>query len=223
MLFVLRVTVSDYIFGIFKLFLITTNTIASTQCRDRMIKHLNNGYANISRDCIELFLSLCENCNMKKKHISKGVVVKPILSKEFNSRGQVDLMDFQSNPDGKYTFIMVYQDHLTKFCNIKPLTLKKASEIAFNLIDMFTIFGAPHILQSDNGREITALVIFELKLMWPELVNVHGKPRHPQSQGSIERSTGDNHNMLTAWMRNNESNKWSVGIKFVQLQKHFST
>jgi hypothetical protein len=30
-----------------------------------MIKHLNNGYANNSRDCIELFLSLCENCNMK--------------------------------------------------------------------------------------------------------------------------------------------------------------
>jgi hypothetical protein len=43
---------------------------------------------------------------MKKKHISKGVVVKPIL---FNSREQVDLMDFQSNPDGKYKFIMVYQ------------------------------------------------------------------------------------------------------------------
>jgi hypothetical protein len=41
---------------------------------------------------------------MKKKHISKGVVVKPILSKDFNSRGQVDLMEFQSNPDGKYKF-----------------------------------------------------------------------------------------------------------------------
>jgi hypothetical protein len=70
----------------------------------------------------------------------KGVVVKPILSKEFNSRGQVDLMDFQSNPDGNYKFIMVYQDHLTKFCNITPLTSKKASEVAFNLIDVFTIF-----------------------------------------------------------------------------------
>jgi hypothetical protein len=151
--------------------------------RDRMIKHLNNGYANISRDCIELFLSLCENCNMKKKHISKGVVVKL-----FNSRGQVDLMDVQSNPDGKYKFIMVYQDHLTKFCNIKPLTSKKASEVAFNLIDVFILFGAPHILQSDNGREFTALVISELKLMWPQLVIVHGKPRHPQSQGSIARS-----------------------------------
>jgi len=52
---------------------------------------------------------------MKKKHIAKGVVAKPILSKEFNSRGQVDLMDFQSNSDGNYKFLMVYQDHLTKF------------------------------------------------------------------------------------------------------------
>jgi hypothetical protein len=102
---------------------------------------------------------------------------------------------------------MVYQDHLTKFCNIKPLTSKKASEVAFNLIDVFTIFGAPHILQSDNGCEFTALVISELKIMWPELVIVHGKPRHPQSQGSIERSNRDIHDMLTAWMRDNESNK----------------
>lgn len=172
--------------------------------RDRMIKHINNGYANISRESIELFTSLCENCNMKKKHIAKGVVVKPILSKEFNSRGQVDLMDFQSNSDGNYKFLMVYQDHLTTFCNIRALTSKHASEVAFNLIEVFTLFGAPHILQSDNGREFTALVISELKLMWPELVIVHGKPRHPQSQGSVERSNGDIHDMLTAWMRDNE-------------------
>ena len=125
-----------------------------------MIKHLNNGYANISRDCIELFLSLCEDCNMKKKNISKGVVVKPIMSKDFISRRQVDLMGFKSNPDGKtYKFIMVYQDHLTKFCNIKPLTSEKAYEVSFNLIDVFTIYGASHILQSDNGRLFTALVI----------------------------------------------------------------
>ena len=77
------------------------------------------------------------------------------------------------------------------------------SDIFFNLIEVFTLFGAPHILQSDNGREFTAL----LKLMWPELVIVHGKPRHPQSQGSVERSNGDIHDMLTAWMRDNESKK----------------
>ncbi|XP_071149089.1 SCAN domain-containing protein 3-like [Mytilus edulis] len=56
--------------------------------------------------------------------------------------------------------------------------------------------------------------------MWPELVIVHGKPRHPQSQGSIERSNGDIHDMLTTWLRDNESTKWSIGIKFVQIQKN---
>ena len=100
-------------------------------------------------------------------------------------------------------FLMVYQDHLPKFCTIRALTSKHASEIAFNLIEVSTLFGAPHILQSDNGREFRALVISELKLMWSELVIVHGKPRHPQSQGNVERSNGDIHDMFTAWMRDN--------------------
>ncbi|XP_063399678.1 KRAB-A domain-containing protein 2-like [Mytilus trossulus] len=56
--------------------------------------------------------------------------------------------------------------------------------------------------------------------MWPELVIVHGKPRHPQSQCSIERSNGDIHDMLTACMRDNELTKWSTGMKFVHIQKN---
>jgi hypothetical protein len=70
------------------------------------------------------------------------------------------------------------QEHFKNPC---PPTSKKASEVVFNLIDIFTIFGAPHILPSDNRREFTALVISELKLMWPELVIDHGKPRHPRT------------------------------------------
>jgi hypothetical protein len=42
-----------------------------------------------------------------------GLVVKPLLSKDFNCRGQVDLVDMQSMPDGDFKFIMHYQDHLT--------------------------------------------------------------------------------------------------------------
>jgi hypothetical protein len=30
---------------------------------------------------------------------------------------------------------------------------------------------------------------------------IHGRPRHPQSQGSIERSNGDIQNILASWMR----------------------
>ncbi|XP_068237119.1 uncharacterized protein [Palaemon carinicauda] len=94
---------------------------------------------------------------------------------------------------------MVYQDHLTKYCILRPSTSKRAAEVAFQLMDIFLMFGAPQILHSDNGSEFTALVISELKLLWPDLLIVHGKPRHPQSQGSVERLNCDIKDMLISW------------------------
>ncbi|XP_071181569.1 KRAB-A domain-containing protein 2-like [Mytilus edulis] len=127
----------------------------------------------------------------------------------------------QSMPNGDFKFILNYQDNLTKFGVIECLSSKRAAEVAYKLFtNVFLVFGAPHILQSDNGREFTANIILELKQLWPELVIVHGKPRHPQSQGSVERSNGDVHDMLVSWMRDNVTTKWATGIKFLQFQKN---
>ncbi|XP_037780257.1 uncharacterized protein LOC119576683 [Penaeus monodon] len=49
---------------------------------------------------------------------------------------------------------------------------------------------------------------------------VHGKPSHPQSQGSVERANGDIKDMLVTWIVDNNSQDWSVGIKIVQFQKN---
>ena len=115
---------------------------------------------------------------------------------------------------------MNYQDHLTKFCVVESLTSKRAAEDAYKLLtSVFLVFGARHILQSDNGREFTASIITELKELWPELAIVHGKPRHHQSQGSVERSNGDIHDMLVIWMRDNYTINWATGMQFVQFQK----
>ena len=191
--------------------------------RDRMMKELNKKYANITRDAVELYKSYCQECQKKRKRpMTKGVVVRPILSKEFSSRGQVDLIDMQSMGKNSFKWILVYQDHLTKFVILRSLTSKRAIEVAHHLLDIFLLLGAPSILQSDNGSEFTAAVIQELKTVWPELVIVHGKPRHPQSQGSVERANGDIKDMLVAWMGDNNTNDWTVGIKFVQFQKNSS-
>ena len=147
--------------------------------REKMLKEVNKKSANVTRDVLNLFKEMCEECQLKKRKIaSKGLVFKPLLSKDFNSRGQVDLVDMQSMRDGD---ILHYQDHLTKFAVLRPLTSKLAAEVGFQLLDIFLLFGAPHILQSDNGREFTANIIKELKDMWPDCTLVHGKPRHPQS------------------------------------------
>ena len=118
--------------------------------------------------------------------------------------------------------VLYFQDHLTKFCVLRPLSSKRAVEVAWNLVDIFLLIGAPHILQSDNGREFTAAVVSELKEIWPDLLLVHGKPRHPQSQGSVERCNGDIKDILTSWLSDNNSTDWTVGLKFVQFMKNTS-
>jgi hypothetical protein len=131
--------------------------------RDKMVKALSVKYANITSDVIEIFKSMCTECMKKRKRFAvKGVVVRPILTKDYGSRGQVDLVDMQSMPNGQYKWIMVYQDHLTKFCVLRPLTSKRAAEVAYQLVDIFLLLGAPQILQSDNGSEFTASIISEL-------------------------------------------------------------
>ncbi|KAK6182638.1 hypothetical protein SNE40_010278 [Patella caerulea] len=58
-------------------------------------------YANVTREAIELFKSLCMECQKKRKRVTpKGVVVKPIISKDYLSRGQVDLVDMPSMTSG---------------------------------------------------------------------------------------------------------------------------
>lgn len=49
---------------------------------------------------------------MKAKTQRKGLVIKLILSKEFNFRAQVYSIDLQLNPDDGYKHIMVYQDQI---------------------------------------------------------------------------------------------------------------
>ncbi|XP_063599492.1 KRAB-A domain-containing protein 2-like [Penaeus indicus] len=46
---------------------------------------------------------------------------------------------------------------------------------------------------------------------------VHGKPKHPQSQVSVERASGDIKDMLHAWMAD-KTHDWSVGLRFVEYQ-----
>jgi len=81
------------------------------------------------------------------------------------------------------------------------------------------MFVAPFIPQSDNGREFANKIIHKLPDMWPGMKLVHGKPRHSQSQGSVERSNQDVRDMLVAWMSDNNTKTWSERLRFIQSKK----
>ena len=74
---------------------------------------------------------------------------------------------------------------------LRALQRKSAFEVVAHLNEVFGTLGAPRILQSDNGREFVNNVVRNLLNFWPDYKVVHGRPRHSQSQGSVERSNLD--------------------------------
>lgn len=188
--------------------------------RNRMVQELKLKYCNVTKETIMIYLSLCKTCNEKRATTRKGLVVKPILSKEMNSRAQMDLIDMQSKSVNDFRFIMVYQDHLTKFCSLRALKRKEAEEVAMTLVEIWSTFGAPVILHSDNGREFKNKVTASLTKLWPGMKVVHGKPRHSQSQGSVERANRDIEEILGAWLIENKTDDWVAGLKVVQFMKN---
>ncbi|GBM04962.1 hypothetical protein AVEN_126107-1 [Araneus ventricosus] len=49
---------------------------------------------------------------------------------------------------------------------------------------------------------------------------VHGKPRHSQSQGSVERANQDIENMLGTWMKDHISDQRSQVLRFVRFMRN---
>lgn len=75
-------------------------------------------------------------------------------------------------------------------------------------------------MHSDNGREFVNSIITNLNEMWSDVNIVHGKSRHSQSQGSVERANRDIEAILAAWMTDNNSKDWPTALKFIQFQKN---
>ncbi|CAH2097955.1 unnamed protein product [Euphydryas editha] len=183
--------------------------------RDKIVHALKNKYV-VPIFAITIFLRLCKICLSKKSLPKSGTAGKSMISDEINSRGYIDLVDFQSAPDGDYKWLLQYQDHLTKFCFLRPLRSKEVRDVALEILKIFLEVGYPDILLSDNGREFTASVLKEIISLWPSCKTINGIPKNTENSNQVLK------NMIWAWMKDNNSTKWSMGCYFVQYQMNSS-
>lgn len=102
-----------------------------------MEREVHRSFRNVGPSVIQDFLVGCEDWEKKRIHKRKGLVVKPIVHTHMNSRGQVDLIDFQTQPNDEFEYIFSYQDHLTKRVSLRPLRKNTAEEVALELLDVF--------------------------------------------------------------------------------------
>ncbi|CAF1364285.1 unnamed protein product [Didymodactylos carnosus] len=159
-----------------------------------MLPEIASQYSWIPKFVIEIFLKHYFACQVRKP-VKQHVVSKPIISLDVMTRLQIDLVDMRTrldvvSNDVVYQWILNCINHFSKFSWAYPLQNKSATEVAKCLRGLCYVFGPPRLLHSDNGREFVADVVQELKALFPGMCFVRGRPRHPQSQGCIERTNG---------------------------------
>ncbi|CAF4665514.1 unnamed protein product [Rotaria socialis] len=159
---------------------------------------------------------MCDVCQTRRS-FPKATSGKPIISIDFLTRLQVDVIDMRSMKHDGFNFIVHAKDHFTKFSWLFALPSKEAHHVTLHLRNIFYTFGTPKILQSDNGKEFVVNIILNLKLNWPDLIITNGRPRHPQSQGLVERANAVVQNMLGKWLETNKSLDWPQGLRSVML------
>ncbi|GFW33176.1 KRAB-A domain-containing protein 2 [Trichonephila clavipes] len=91
--------------------------------------------------------------------------------------------------------------------HLRPLKTKRTEDVAYHVLSIFLTFGVPAILQSDNEREFINEIISEICVVWKDVKIVREKPRHSQTQGSVDRDNQDIQDMLTTWRNDNNVNQ----------------
>jgi hypothetical protein len=81
---------------------------------------------------------------------------------------EYDLIDLQNAHDGDHGFVLVYQDYMTKFTQLRPLKSKSSVELGTTLMDIFCIFGPPLFLQSTADLHVENSAVQQtLEAVWP--------------------------------------------------------
>ena len=113
--------------------------------------HARDCHGNITQEVCKMFTDVCPHC-VKLLSCKKPIAgVKNIVTDSFGIRGQVDIIDFQSMPNGMFKYLLNYIDHGVKKLTSIPLANKQASCVAFALFTIFTEQGPLSILQTNNG------------------------------------------------------------------------
>ncbi|KAG0439073.1 putative uncharacterized transposon-derived protein F54H12.3 [Dictyocoela muelleri] len=104
---------------------------------------------------------------------------------------------------------MVIIDVYSKYSIVEKLKYKNADTVCEHLKKIFYQFGPPAILQSDNGKEFRNSSMERLCEEFKVIKKFsRTRPRHPQSQGQVERLNQTLTRSIQKNIYKNNNNRW---------------
>ena len=134
------------------------------------------------------YVQSCEACQQAKRYIhAHPASLHPLPIGERFSRWHVDILGpLTTTPDG-YKYILLCVDSFTKWCEAFPLKTQEASEVAHVIYrEIFTRYGAPQVLITDQGRNFMSKLVQALCELF-RVTRHRTSSYHPQTNSCAER------------------------------------
>ena len=151
---------------------------------------LNQGYENLP--CIKTFNNILKRngCISEEESLKHKSFVR-FEKDKCNEMWQTDFKGEFLMADKNYCFPLdIIDDHSRFLIKIKPLT-STANAVIPCFKEAFYEYGMPDSILSDNGAQFAGFrqgyTQFEKWLMNHNILPIHGRIKHPQTQGKIER------------------------------------
>lgn len=153
----------------------------------------NSGHSNIPCEKTVNNILNRYNCISKEESL-KRVPFKRFEKANCNAMWQTDFKGEFLTKDNKYCYPLTILDDCSRFSiKIAPY-LSTKNVVISSFKAAFEEFGMPQSVLSDNGSQFAGFkkgyTQFEKWLMNHDILPIHGRIKHPQTQGKIERFHG---------------------------------
>ena len=173
-------------------------------------------YWTAMRKDIKRFIRSCHVCQVVKRpneRIPKAPLINiPSVGEPFQEV-VVDAVGPLPRTKRGYQYILSVIDRATRYPEAIPLRNIKADTVVDALLNYFSKFGLPTVIQTDQGTNFKSR-IFESKFEQLGVKHVTSTAYHPESQGIVERFHQTLKNGLRKLCFNNEKS-WDEKLPFV--------
>ncbi|XP_038063162.1 uncharacterized protein LOC119733869 [Patiria miniata] len=174
------------------------------------IRRHNLWWDGLTKD-VRGFVRACDVCKKTKPHFQKpaGLMLSTTSTRPWEIVA-VDIMGPLPRSYAGHEFLLVAVDHYTKWTEVFPLKAATGKVIACTIArQLFSRFGAPKTLLSDNGSQFTSRALESICSRWGGGVQqVFITPFHPQSNW-VERVNRNLKAMMRAFV-GDDHRSWDI-------------
>ena len=185
------------------------------------LKRWNKLWASAHADCLQ-FANKCNTCQRYNSAPSRRLdMVTPSATQLFHTV-EMDIMaptlcDEHKKEINKYKYLLVLVDVFSGYTMIRLLEGKGSDAVANALISIFTDYGSPNTIITDQGGEFTA---HKMKTIFNLFQTKHklGFPGVKHATGKVERRIRDVRSLLSKLLceHNDYTHNWTSYVFFLQ-------